>query len=348
MGQDVRFMCILLVWGFMGLMTSGCGSFIFNGGPTTALLMVHQENFPSFPSHIGLLEEQTPENVPIILSVPPKEVNNDPKTVFWESPLLKTQEWADLAYKGMKRGGRLGGNIGFTVGRMACLPMMVVGHCNCEEAVPFMLLCGGGIIGGTGVGWVMGGAIGSLSYFLEEETVRNNFELFQQDVVQSIWKQLMKIGGRYRSEPLQKMIDKNTINSPRETFSFGQEFNGLEKKAFNGFLRIVPLHLQLVQEPYKGSEELMLSMRVKWTLLDIHQTSLMEEELQVEYGPYNYEEWSDADGWLLKSNLDHAYSEIAEHIVSDFQMRPHTFPDKLTISSEVFQEKESSEFHSGQ
>ncbi|MCB9710716.1 MAG: transposase [Nitrospiraceae bacterium] len=29
-------MCILLVWGFMGLMTSGCGSFIFNGGPTTA------------------------------------------------------------------------------------------------------------------------------------------------------------------------------------------------------------------------------------------------------------------------------------------------------------------------
>lgn len=318
--------CVLL------LNTYGCGSLFFLGGPTDTHLNVQEDKLATFPTNIRLLEDDSRENEPIIVIVPAKEeLENDPKIIFWESPLLKTQEWAELGWKGMKRGGRLGGNLGFTIGKVFCLPLVIVGQCrgSCEGALPFALLCGGGVIGGTSVGWVMGGTIGSLSYFVEEETVRKGFELVKQNVVQAIWKQLISKGRRSRSDSLQEKIDKTRLNEKRETFEFG-----LDKRPFDGFIQITPLHLQLFQGQTDGPEELTLRINVKWIVSDALKATIMEEDIQVDKGPYTYDEWSDADGWLLKSNLDNAYGEIAEHIVSDLQLNPHFLHPKPPLVTE--------------
>ena len=191
------------------------------------------------------------------------------------------------------------------------------------------------MVGGTGVGWVMGGVVGSITYPLREEKIQEDFSLVQQNIIQDIWKKLESRGKIPRSDFLQGKIDKTQLGNPREVFTFGSSEN-----PFNGFFQIRPVHFQLFRSQYDGPEELTLRINVRWILLDSSRATIMEEEIQVDKGPYSFEEWSDADEWLLKSNLGNAYEDIARHIVSDLQLSPHALYKKPQLSPEAMLEKE--------
>ncbi len=297
----------------------GCGVLGFGRGQIESQLTFREGfSFP-FPANIGLLERSAQSTDTMIISVPEHiDMNDNPETVFWESPLQETQRLVLEGWKKMKRGATEGAEAGFEVGSFFCLPAMGVQGCSdftCLAAI--LLLCGGGVVGGTTVGLVMGVVVGPFVYPWANDTPQEQIELeltfVKQNLVEGIWEELTEMGLARWEQPT-GVNGSSSEKAPTQEFEFGSPTHPID-----ALIEIQPIQLQLVRSPQSESSQLTFRIVMKVKIFDLYHQVMAKQNIQIDRGPFTYKEWAEDFGQRLRAAIDDMYKQVADRIVDDLR-----------------------------
>ncbi|MCH9640050.1 MAG: hypothetical protein K0U40_11235 [Betaproteobacteria bacterium] len=324
--STVLFLGIFVV---LVLVISGCGSFISIKNSKESRLESTVGNISNSSTNIGLLEVSNFGSKSLPVSIPKETyIKNIDQIVFWDKPLLKSQQWASEGWKNMKLGAVDGAKIGLGLGLVACVPSIIVGDLcqyNPKCQTKALLICGGALVGGPSAGLVAGGLLVPLVHpFLAEEKDLEDFSFVKKTVVQAIWDNLIKMGHVQQVNSLDENGRQVKNNDQYKAFEFG-----LSNRPFDRFIKIQPLEFKLIHSPYGTPEQLLLSVVFQLTLLDKDKKEvLIKEQIQIDEGPYTFAEWFDNEGFLLRAHIEETYQKLAERIFAKIQADSHSEPSK--------------------
>ena len=110
-----------MLMGVLVLITSGCGS-LTSIESSEKVQPELAESISSFPTNIGLLEEDDHDSKSLFTSFIPREIfgKNEDKIIFLKNLHLKSQEWVVGNWINMKQGAVDGAKLGFKVGPDIC------------------------------------------------------------------------------------------------------------------------------------------------------------------------------------------------------------------------------------
>jgi len=337
--------------GFLVLIASGCGSLTSIESSEKAKPEL-AESISSFPTNIGLLEEDDHDSKLLFTSFLPREIfgKNEDKIIFLRNLHLKSQEWVAGSWRNMKQGAVDGAKLGFKFGPDICatsaqfaliaLQAGVVGNfVMVKPPREQFFLCG---VAAASAGFIPGGVLGPILYPIQKQKTHEESSLvkqilvqeppiIKQTIVQETWGNLIKMGQIQRGNSLQDKgdkSDKGKINNPYEIFEFGQN-----TRPFDGFVQIQPMQPQLIHVPCWTAGQMTLRNIVQLTLFDKNKEMLIEERIQIDEGLYTLVEWSDKEGLLLRTQMEKAHQRLAKQIVSSLQANPDSLPSEHHVSS---------------
>ncbi|MCH9638831.1 MAG: hypothetical protein K0U40_04990 [Betaproteobacteria bacterium] len=323
--------------------TSGCSSLTPVEDSITAQPEL-AESITSFPANIGLLEDDDHDSKLLFTSFLPSEIfgKNDEKIIFLKNLHLKSQEFFVGSWRNMKQGAVDGAKFGFKVGPDICATSAHVALISLGGLVmtrpprePF-LLCG---VAAASAGFIPGSVLGPILYPIEKQKTHDDTSFvkqilvqdplyIKQTIVQETWRNLIKLGQIQRDNALQSKGDQTKINNPYEKFEFGQN-----TRPFDGFVQIQPMQPELIHIPCWTAGQMTLRNIVQLTLLDKNKETLIEKRIQVDEGLYTLAEWSDNEGFLLRTQMGKAHQRIAKKIVSSLQADPDSLPGEHHVSN---------------
>ncbi len=358
MKRLTKFSTILSIGIFvvLALVISGCGSLTSIEGSKKAQPEL-AENISSFPTNIGLLDENDHDSKLLFTSFLPREIfgKNEDKIIFLRNLHLKSQEWVVGSWRNMKRGAVDGAKLGFEVGPDVCATSVMVALISLQVGLlgnfvmvnpprePFVL-CG---VAAASVGFIPGGVLGPILYPIEKQKTHEDASFvkqilvqdtpfIKQTIVQETWGNLIKMGQIQRGNSLQDKGDQRKINNPYEIFEFGQN-----TRPFDGFVQIQSMQPKLIHIPCWTAGQMTLRNIVQLTLFDKNKEMLIEERIQIDEGLYTLVEWSAKEGLLLRTQMKKAHQRLAKQIVSSLQAAPDSLPSEHHVSSLCTKESQS-------
>lgn len=310
----------------------GCGFLDYRRGHIESVLASQEGSSSVQPANIDLRGSSV-DHSEIMIVLMPEQIRNDktPEAMFWESPFQKSQQWMVEGWRNMKKGAINGGEAGFTIGKFFC-PSSIggVSVTHLEGIVAVLLLCGGGVVGGSTVGWVMGGVIGPVLYFgdavTSQDLLYQKITVLKQGLIQGIWEEL---------------VDREPVPHLRTYGGTASEGRGLPEKFEFGsvhhpsdaLMEIQPIQLQLVQLSKSDFPQLTLRFAVNVKLFDLSQQVITEQHIHANSGEYTYQEWAENDARRLRSAIHQMYKQIADRIADDLRSAQSSILESSLMSS---------------
>ncbi|GJL53919.1 MAG: hypothetical protein NPIRA02_10510 [Nitrospirales bacterium] len=272
------------------------------------------------PTNIGLRTSSVDDSETMIVLVP-EQISNDtiPEVMLWESPFQKSQQWIVEGWKNMKKGATNGRKAGLTIGKFFCPSSLGNSVPSLEGYLAVLLLCGGGVVGGSTVGLVMGGVVGPILYFEDDVTSQSlsyqNITILKQGLIRGIWKELVALG------PLNRL---GTNGATANEGELSKEFAfGSLQHPYNAQMEIQPLRLQLVQLSTSDFPQLALRFEVNVNLFDLSQQVIAKQRIHANYGEFTYQEWAENNAQRLRSTIRQIYKQNADRIADALRSSGH-------------------------
>ncbi len=182
---------------------------------------------------------------------------------------------------------------------------MSVNGGDATVGLAFLVLCGGGIIGGVSIG----AAYGMVAPFVSSPHP-SEILIAQDRVVQGIWERLIsqeERGGNGET-PIEnsQVMDGATLSMVRF---------GVEDQPYSGFMRIEPIQVGLFTKSKLNPKALTLLWNIRVIFFDNQHRRVAKQIIEIEQGEYQFDEWAWREASLLKTKLGEGYQLAAEQIM---------------------------------